>query len=168
MRDRDAIDIFRKNGYSKGSKDRRAIPWWPLSLARMGRPLFSINQRCDKDVIDLSAHHQYLLRQWILEDARRQTGQIDAEIENVSAGLGEIARAQKKLALIEVLLTRMRELSEKAAAEPSRQLSDEFEACKGLVEDLSAEATVGGVSALWGKEEDLQRALEEMIGRPLD
>ena len=116
----------------------------------------------------MSAHHQYLLKQWILEDVKGQIGQIDEEIERAGTGLAELARAQKKLELTEILLKRMRALSEQAAANPSQQLSDEFEACKALVEDLTAEATVGGVSALWGSEEDIRRALEEIIGHPLD
>ena len=116
----------------------------------------------------LSAHHQYLLKEWILEDAKRQAGEIDGELERAGTGLAEIARAQKKLALIEILLRRMRDLSEQAAENPSQQLSDEFEACKALVDDLAQEATIGGVNALWGSEEAIQQALEEMIGRPLD
>jgi len=116
----------------------------------------------------VSAHHQYLLKQWILEDAKRQIGEIDAEIAQAEVGMQALIRAQKKLELIEILLNRMRELSQKSAAQPSKQYSDEFEACKSLVEDLAAEATIGEVNTLWGREEDIRKALEEMIGRPLD
>ena len=112
---------------------------------------------------------QQKLKERILADIQAKIGRIDQQIEQLSTAWEEVTHAQRILQTVESLLLKMSSIAKQAKhGGATAELTDEFEACKALVQEYSQEARLGEVNLIWDSEGEIKAQVQRLMSFTLD